>query len=200
MLAAEPWGILSKGVSPEKNIHVLPRCNSQRTGPVPVKMQLGGGCTSVIQFLCLLLRAVSHPNRDQDNNSPQTMKSYQYNTSTEENGPSGCMQESNPCGKSMQLKQTSSKGRWVSCCFLYPESVMGKIYKNLSHSFDYQTCCESQGSPWPLLGSPALCSALVRHPGVLCPALGSQDERHMDILEGVQQKATRTTKGLEHLS
>lgn len=78
MLAAEPWGILSKGVSPQKNIHVLPHCNSQRTGPVPVKMQLGGGCTSVIQFLCLLLRAVSHPNRDQDNNSPQTMKSYQY--------------------------------------------------------------------------------------------------------------------------
>lgn len=101
MLAAEPLGILSKDLSPQQDIHVLPHCNSQRTWPVPIKMQLGGG-TSVIQFLCLLLRAVSHPNRDQDNNSPQAMKSYQNNPSIEENGPSGCIQESKPCGKSMQ--------------------------------------------------------------------------------------------------
>lgn len=65
-------------------------------------MQLGGAGFSVIQFLCLLLTAVTHPNRDQDNNSPQVMKSYQNNPSTQENGPSGCMQESKPRGKNMQ--------------------------------------------------------------------------------------------------
>lgn len=55
----------------------------------------------------------------------------------------------------------------------HPESIMEKIlYKNQSHSFDYQTCCEFQGSPWPSAGLPALCSALVRHPGVLWAALG----------------------------
>ncbi|GAB0183434.1 hypothetical protein GRJ2_000808700 [Grus japonensis] len=46
-----------------------------------------------------------------------------------------------------------------------------------------------------------LYSALVRPPpGVLCPALGAQYRRDMELLERVQRRATKLIRGLEHLS
>lgn len=187
---AEPLGIWSQDLSPQKNIHVLPHCNSQRTWPVPVKMQL-------------LLRAVTHPKRDQDNNSLQVMKSYQNNSSTEENRPSRCIARVKATWQKhathIILKQTSSKGRWVSGCSpilnlswkksatkTWATALITKLAVNSravhAHQQDHQPqhwwdtleCCAQL---WP-----------------------SQDEIHVDILEGVQQRATRTTRGLEHLS
>ncbi|KAJ7417421.1 hypothetical protein BTVI_33000 [Pitangus sulphuratus] len=46
-----------------------------------------------------------------------------------------------------------------------------------------------------------LCSALVRPPpGLLEPVLGSQHRKDIDLLERVQRRATKTIRGMEHLS
>lgn len=90
------------------------------------------------------------------------MKSNQNNPNTEENGPSGCTQESKPRGKSMQHisyrnKAVLKAGGFQAASPIPKLSWKKMCSKNLSHSFDYQTCCESQGSP--AAGCPLLSTA-----------------------------------------
>lgn len=134
------------------------------------------------------------------------MKSYQNNASTEENGPLGCIKESKLCGKSVQDISYWNKPALKADDFQAASPSWIHHGKNPLQKPESQLWLPNllwipgQSMTISRAASPLLSTGETPWSAVSSSGLPRTRDTWIYTLERMQRRATRTTKGLEHLS